>query len=183
MALLAGTILFLLLGMTGMIFLGKSSVDTLETKDIHIDSQAALSLNGMEQISQKNGVTQWELSAQSASLIPRDNKAVLQNVHVIFYTKDQQKVILTADQGQLDTETHDMVLTDNVIITYQTACAKTHSLHYEKKNHIIRSDSQIQITQGSSFVRADSMSIDLTKNTLVFSGHVKGTLYEYFRKP
>jgi lipopolysaccharide export system protein LptC len=31
--------------------------------DLHIDSDAALKLGGMKQISKKNGITEWELEA------------------------------------------------------------------------------------------------------------------------
>jgi LPS export ABC transporter protein LptC len=149
-------------------------------KDIHIDSEAALKLNLMKQISKKNGITEWELEATTATLVKEKDQAVLTDVRVIFYTKDDTRVFLTSDQGTLNTETHDMDFAGNVVVRHQTYTLKTDQLHYKKKPHIIHADTRVRLENTNSAMEADTMEIQLKENNVILQGHVKGQFSEDF---
>jgi lipopolysaccharide export system protein LptC len=152
----------------------------LQISDIKIDTKAALKLNVLKQISKKNGITEWELAADSATLLKDEDKAVLIDVSVLFFTKDNKKVFLTAPRGVLNTKTHDMVFSDKVTVSYETYVLKTDQLHYDKKDHIIFSNTHVRLEKKDSVIEADSMTIRLNEKDTILRGHVRGNFSENF---
>jgi len=163
----------------GIFFFSNKIIDAPHTfTDIHIDAEAALKLNLMKQISKKNGITEWELEAATATLMKEQDQAVLTDVRVVFHTRDGQNVLLTSDKGILDTRSHDMQFLGNVEVRHLTYLLKTDKLHYKKKPHIIYSDERVRLEDTHSVVEADTMEIALNQNTIVLQGHVKGNFSE-----
>jgi len=179
--LILGLVLLLftmVMGFAIFFFLGRIMEVSPTLTDIHIDSEAALKLNLMKQISKKNGITEWELEAATATLMKEKDQAVLTDVNVVFYTRDNQKVHLTSDQGLLDTRAHDMNFLGNVIVRHQRYVLKTDKLHYKKKPHIIYSDVRVRLEDMFSVIEADTMKIALNQNTITLQGNVKGNFSE-----
>ncbi len=152
-------------------------------EDIEVDSKAALKINLLEQVSKKNGITEWKLKATSATLLKAEDKAILNDVDVKFFTKDNTMVHLTSDQGILQTKTHDLTFLRNVIVRHQTYTLRSEKLHYDKKPHIIHTDSRVRIEDGESVLEADSMVTDLNENRTVLEGNVKGIFSENINIP
>jgi len=139
-----------------------------------------LKLNVLKQISKKNGIKEWELKASSATLLKDEDKAVLIDVSIIFFTKNDKKVHLTSQKGVMNTKTHDMIFSDNVIVAYETFVLKTDTLHYNKKEHIIYSNTQVRLEKEDSVIEADSMTTRLNEDTTILKGHVRGKFSENF---
>ena len=177
---LIGFLIFMIVAVSGFLIFNKLLSGQVKINDMKIDSTAALKLNILKQVSKKNGVTEWELTAKSASLLKDEDKAVLEDVLVVFFAKEKKKVELKSDTGTLNTKTHDMTFTDNVVVTYVTATFRTDKLHYDKKEHIITSDARVRLEKSGSFIEADSMRIDLNNNRIVFEGHIQGSFNEKF---
>lgn len=150
----------------------------IELENIEVDDKAALKLNALEQISKKNGITEWKLKASTATLLKDQNKAELKDVDIIFYTKQNTQVHLTANQGELDTKTHDMTFSKNVTIRHEQYTLRSETLHYAKKPHIIRSDSRVKVDDGNSVIEADSMKIMLNQELIILEGNVEGQFSE-----
>ncbi len=180
---LAGIVVCLFIGLGIYYYVNRLLTMPITIEDIKVDSQAALKLNLLEQVSKKNGITEWELKASSATLLKEEDKAILEDVDVVFYTKDKTKVHLTADRGILQTKTHDLTLRKNVIVRYQTYTLRSETLHYDKKPHIIHTDSRVLIDDGDSTLEADAMVTELNENRITFKGHVKGNFSENFELP
>lgn len=155
----------------------------IKIENIEVDDKAALKLNALEQISKKNGITEWKLKASSAALLKDLHKAVLKDVNIVFYTKQNTQVLLTAAQGELDTETHDMIFSKNIIVRYQNCTLTSETLHYAKKPHIIRSDSRVTVDDAESVIKADSMEIQLNQDLIILKGHVEGRFSENSQNP
>ena len=151
--------------------------------DLHIDSEAALKLDAMKQISKKNGITEWELEAATATLAKEKNQAILTQVHVVFHIRNKDTIILTSDQGILDTKTHDMDFKGNVVVQHQTYTLKTDKLHYKKKPHIIHSNTKVWLENADAAMEADTMEIRINDNQVILQGHVTGTFSEDFNLP
>ena len=178
--LLTGLLIFMVLAVSGFLLFDKLLSGKIKINDIKIDSNAVLKLNLLKQVSKKNGVTEWELTAKSASLLKAEDKAILDQVSVFFFAKEKKKVELTSDTGTLNTKTHDMTFSDHVVVTYATALLRTDQLHYDKKEHIIRSDARVRLEKNGSFIEADSMIVHLNDNRIIFEGHVQGSFNEKF---
>ena len=170
-------------GLGIFLYLSQTAIELPEIEDIHIDSKAALKLNALEQISKKNGITEWELKAASATLMREENRAVLKAVNVTFYTKDGKKVFLYSDKGILNTKTHDIIFLENVLVHHETYVLKTDKLQYDKKAHIIRSDTRVTLEDSASVITADSMVTELNENRTTLKGHVKGNFSETSKIP
>ena len=153
---------------------------SVQIKNIKIDTKAALKLNIMKQISKKNGIREWELTALSATLLKEKNKAILDDVSIIFFTKNNKLVFLKAKNGILDTKSHDMTFSNNVVLTYENAKLTTEKLHYNKKKHIIKSDDEVFLEKKNSNIKAASMEIKLNKNLIIFKGNIKANLSRDF---
>ena len=178
--LLIGLLIVMIVAALGFLLFDKLLSGNLKVNDIKIDSTAALKLNLLKQISKKNGVTEWELTAKSASLLKDQEKAVLEEVSVFFFAKEQKKVEMTSNTGILNIKTNDMTFSDNVVVTYVTAILRTDKLHYDRKGHIIRSDAHVRLEKNGSFIEADSMIIYLNDNRIIFEGHILGSFNEKF---
>jgi len=180
---LIGMLVCCLIGL-GIFFYINAALNTpLIVKDVDIDSGAALKLNFLEQISKKNGITEWKLKASSATLLKEEDKAILKDVDVTFYTRQNTKIFLTSDEGILNTLTHDMSFLKNVIVRHETYTLRTDKLHYEKKPHIIRSNVHVTLEDLESVIEADSMVTRLNENKTILKGHVKGKFSENFNIP
>ena len=177
---LIGFLILMIVAVSGFLIFNKLLSGQVKIKDIKIDSTAALKLNILKQVSKKNGATEWELTAKSASLLKDEDKAVLEDVLVVFFAKEKKKVELKSGAGTLNTKTHDITFSDNVVVTYVTATLRTDKLHYDKKEHIITSDARVRLEKSGSFIEADSMKIYLNNNRIVFEGHIQGSFNEKF---
>ncbi|WP_320041329.1 LPS export ABC transporter periplasmic protein LptC [uncultured Desulfobacter sp.] len=172
-------LLGLILGGLGLYYYINHLLTTpIELENIEIDDKAALKLNALEQISKKNGITEWKLKASTATLLKDQNKAELKDVDIIFYTKQDTQVHLTANHGALDTKTHDMTFSKNVTIHHQHYTLRSETLHYAKKPHIIRSDSRVEVDDENSVIEADRMTIMLNQELIILEGNVEGRFSE-----
>ncbi len=179
-------VMIMILILTLVIISGFFIADTffskpIEITDVKIDNKAILKLDVLKQISKKNGITEWELEAASATLLKDKNKAILIDVSIFFFTKDNQKVHLTSHKGVLNTKTHDMIFSDTVVVRYDTSELRTEKLHYNKKNHIITSDTHVALKNGNSAaIEADSMITRLNDYRIILNGNIRGHISETF---
>jgi len=180
---LAGIVVLILVAMGGYSYVNHLLTTPITVENIKIDQDAALKLNLLEQVSKKNGVTEWELKAASATLLKSKDQAVLEDVKVIFHTEDGALVHLRSDTGTLETDTHNLTFTDNVTVRYQGYTLTSDKLQYDKKPHIIHTDSRARLENGQSVIEGDSMITELNKNRIIFKGHVKGNFSEDFDLP
>jgi LPS export ABC transporter protein LptC len=130
---LIGFLIFITIMICAVFYFDRLASKPVKIKELKIDTKAALKLNILQQISKKNGIKEWELKAASATLLKDKNRAVLVDVSIIFFTKEAKKVLLKANRGILNTKTHDIVFSDNVVVNYETSILKTDKLHYNKK--------------------------------------------------
>ncbi|MBU1193852.1 MAG: LPS export ABC transporter periplasmic protein LptC [Proteobacteria bacterium] len=177
---LAGLLVLIIIILGGLIYFNNLISTPIEFKDIKVDHSSSLKLNALKQISKKNGIKEWELQAASARLMKEENKAILQDISITFFTKDNKKVHLTSDNGQLNTQTHDMHFSGNVMVDYESFTLKTDKLHYNKKEHIIHTDTHVRLEKAESVIDADSMTTRLNENMTILTGHVKGIFSENF---
>ena len=177
---LIGLLILMIISVAVFFYFDKLLSTPVQISNIKIDTKAALKLNALKQISKKNGIKEWELKAASATLLKNKNQAILIDVSVIFFTKDNKKVHLTSRKGTLNTKNHNMTFSDNVIVTYETSTLRTDKLHYNKKEHIITSDTHVRLEKENSVIEADSMTTRLNEGRTILKGHVKGKFSENF---
>ena len=177
---LIGLLIVIIIIISGFVYFNNYFSKPIQFHDIKIDTKASFKLNILKQISKKNGIKEWELEASSATLLKDEEKAVLLDVSVSFFTKDNKRVHLTSQKGILNTKTHDMTFSDNVKGAYETFFLVTDKLHYNKKEHIIYSNNSVRLEKTDSVIEADSMTTKLNENITILKGNVRGNFSENF---
>lgn len=177
---LIGLLIVIIVIISAFLYFDRQFDKPIQMTDLKIDNKAVLKLNVLKQISKKNGIKEWELKAASATLLKDDGKAVLIDVSIIFFTKDNKKVHLESKKGVLNTKTHDLTFSDHVVVTHETSVLRTDKLHYNKKEHILYSDVPVELKKQESVIEADSMTTRLNDNVTILKGKVRGNFSENF---
>ncbi len=153
---------------------------SIAVNHIKVDASAELVMNTMKQTSSRNGIKEWELEASSARLLKKNNKAEMENVKVSFFLENNDTVVLTSQKGVLDTDKKDMTFTGHVVVTLNDNILKTDKLHYEKKRHIIYTDSPVTLENNDAVIYGNFLVTDLNDNCTTIKGDVKGFFSERF---
>ncbi|MBU1569901.1 MAG: LPS export ABC transporter periplasmic protein LptC [Proteobacteria bacterium] len=95
---------------------------------------------------------------------------------VYVLSKDNQKILLTADNGILKTESNDIEISGSIIIKNDEYLLKTEKINYEHDKRIISSRVPVEISGNSLNLVASSMTIDLNTNKAELSGKVEGII-------
>ncbi len=145
-----------------------------------IQNKTDISINKIHQTAIRNSLKEWSLDAGSVNVISAKNKAILKNLFITFYLKDEEKVYLTADHGVLKRDSNDIEVAGNVVVKNKSLKLLTEKLNYENKSRIIKIMVPLKIAGDSFNLLANSMVFDLNTDIVVFEGNVKGTFSENF---
>ncbi len=136
----------------------------------------AMVVERIHQSSTRDGRTEWSLDAASAQYLLTEKKMLLTDLFVTFFTKEGQKVYLTARHGTVKTDSHDMEAHDDVVVYNELYRMNAERMTYAQDTRVITCDTPVKITSQAGEILADSLAMDLNTNRLVLKGHVHGTL-------
>jgi LPS export ABC transporter protein LptC len=136
----------------------------------------AMVVERVHQSATREGRTEWSLDAATAQYQLTEKKVLLSDLSVTFFTRDDQKVYLTARHGTVSTDSHDMQTHGQVVIYNDAYRLETEKMVYSHASRLITSDVPVKITGPAGDLMADSLTLDLSANRLVMRGHVHGTL-------
>jgi LPS export ABC transporter protein LptC len=144
----------------------------------NIKNNANISIGKAHQTATRNGIKEWNLDAASVNYMVKKNQAIFQDLSITFYLKNKTEVYLTANKGILKIDSNDMEVFGNVVVKNSTYRLKTENLFYRHNQRIILSKVPVQVFGNAFNLVADSMSLNLNTNKLMFEGKVQGTLHE-----
>jgi LPS export ABC transporter protein LptC len=136
----------------------------------------AVVVERVHQSATRDGRTEWSLDAATGQYRLSEKKVLLTDLFVTFFTRDDQKVYLTARHGTVMTDSHDMEAHGNVVIYNDAYRLETEKMTYSHGSRVIASDGPVKINGQAGDLTADSLTMDLNANRLVMRGHVRGTL-------
>jgi LPS export ABC transporter protein LptC len=136
----------------------------------------AMVVERVHQSATREGRTEWSLDAATARYQLSEKKVLLTDLSVTFFTRDDRKAYLTARNGAVWTDSHDMEAQGDVVIFNDAYRLETEKISYAHGPRIISSQDPVMITGQAGNLMADSLTLDLTTNRLVMRGHVRGTL-------
>ncbi len=143
-----------------------------------LPNDADISIGGVYQESLRNGIKEWSLNAVSADYFEKNNTVKFNDLYLTFFLEDGEKVIIQADKGILRTDTNNIEVDGNVIITSKNYKLVTEKILYDHKRRIIFSKTHVHITGDSFDLKADAMSHDLKTDKASLEGMVTGELNE-----
>ena len=143
-----------------------------------IQKNASLAIGNIHQVSTRDGVKEWILDARSAHVIDETKQLMLEDVTVVYFVKNGREVRLTASRGVLKTETKDIEVTGQVLLTYSDYILETEKMNYDHGSRILFSSTPVKIIGNDINLAADSMKYDLTANQTWFQQNVEVLLRE-----
>jgi LPS export ABC transporter protein LptC len=175
------SIMLLTVGSVVSVFIGYRFVpDNAENMRVSITREGDISISRIHHTATRNGKTEWILEAESAHVVRSRNRAILKEVTVTFFLKDESRVRLSAHHGILDYKTNDIEVNGDVIVNRGRHRLRTDSLSYRHRQRRFVAKAPVTISGESMNLTADSMSYDLTKNRTLFEGNVRTILDEKF---
>lgn len=167
----------LLIGLVFAIFAGyRFKMDAPRQVISAITEKTAMTIENLRQTATRDGVEEWRLSARSARLSDGGKEAALEAPFVIFFSKDQGRITLTANQGRLHMDSNDFEMAGNIEIRNKFYQLHTEKLQYHHKGRIIVVDSPVEIAGNRMNCKAARMTFDLNTNKTVLQGKVQGSI-------
>lgn len=145
-----------------------------------IQKNASLAIGNVHQVSIRDGVKEWILDAKSAHVVDESKQLMLEDVTVVYFIKNGEEVRLNADRGILKTESKDIQLTGQVVLTYTDYTLKTEQINYDHGQRILFTSTPVRITGKTVDLTADSMKYDINANQTWFQQNVEVTVRESF---
>lgn len=167
----------LILGSILVVF-GWQRFNEYQARPVEIDSQTSMQIQNLRHLAVKEGATHWVLEAQTASLAANRQVVALEKLAIVYYLADHSEIRLKAESGFLDTETQNITATGSVRLVYQNYALQTELLQYDHQQGMLLIPGALQIDQGHSQLKADSMQFDLNTRTAAFRGNIRASFYE-----
>jgi len=143
-----------------------------------IQQNASLAIGNVHQVSTRDGIKEWILDAKAAHVIDESKQLMLEDVTVVYFMKNGKEVRLTANRGMLKTETKDIEVTGQVVLTYSNYTLETEQMNYDHGRRILFSSTPVKIIGDTINLTADSMKYDLAANQTWFQRNVEVLLRE-----
>ena len=145
-----------------------------------IEPDATLSIGKIHHTATRKGKKEWTLEAGSANYIGKTSQMVLNDLMVTFFLDDASEITLTADKGNLKTDSNDIEVSGNVVVTNREYKLLTEGLNYAHDRRVLYSTAPVTISGPEAHLAADKMSLDLNTKKVTLEGSVETTLANNF---
>jgi len=136
----------------------------LQIKDVHYTD---VSESGMK----------WEVTADTARYIKKDNVALFEKVAVRLITREGKTFLLTGDKGRVQTDTKDMKISGNVKIVSNSGDAfTTDYLLYKNGEQKFQTDAPVTMENGRLKIVGKGMTLSLKDEKLELLSGVKARI-------
>ncbi len=170
-------VILVTIGTVAAVFIGYRRVVTAPEQLLSsIKEGANLSLGKIRQTATRDGKKEWSLEAGSAHYVENEKKAVLKDLFITYFLKDNREIYLEAEEGILKTDTNDIEFSGNVVIRNEGYRLKTRRLSYEHERRLIFSNNPVQVSGEALNLSARSLEYNLNLNTILLSGNVEASI-------
>lgn len=120
----------------------------------------------------------WEVTADTARYLKKDNIALFEKVAVKLMTEDGKTFLLTGDKGRVRTDTKDMNVSGNVkIISNNGDSFTTDYLNYSNSEKRFYTDSSVMMENPRIKIRGKGMSLSLKDEKMALLSGVKAQVW------
>ena len=152
----------------------RNTMNLSEDISVNLSQEGLLSVKKISQTATRNGMTEWILKADSAKYSDSKNEAVLDHISIVFFLENGEKLFLKAQKGVLHTESRDIEVSGDVVLTNEKYEIKTESLDYQHEKRSISSNRPVEIEGPETKITADALFFDLNTRKTRLTGSVKG---------
>jgi len=123
------------------------------------------------------GKKEWELEADRAEIYRREGKTIVQKLKIKFYDQGKITSIVTARQGELHSESGDMEVRGDVVVTSQQegTTLKTESLNWDAIRKKIVTDDLVRQEKGGTIITGQGLESDPDLEKVVIKKNIKVT--------
>ncbi|MDX1706974.1 MAG: LPS export ABC transporter periplasmic protein LptC [Desulfobacterales bacterium] len=178
---LMATIVITLVAVIAIYISFRSGPIIMEPAAESTEPEATLSVNKIHQTATRDGKKEWSLEASSGHFMDKTRQLLLKDVKVTFYLKDKSEILLSADQGILQTDSSDMEVSGNVVLKNKSYKLLTEKLSYDHHQRLLYSKTPVTISGASADVAAQSLLFDIEAKKLTLEGQVATHIDENFR--
>lgn len=117
---------------------------------------------------------EWELDAKSAQYFKDENKIALQSIVVTFFSNEGKAYKLTAEYGELYTDSKDFEVSGDVVaVTDEGYRIQTDSFRYSAEERKIFTDDDVTLSSEKLVMTGKGMVVDLDKERLYILKEVR----------
>ena len=118
----------------------------------------------------------WEITADTARYLKKENLALFEKVSVRLVMKDGQTFVMNGDQGRLDTQSRDMEIDGNVgIVSGNGDRFATDRLRYRNAARRIETDQPVAMENGNVRISGVGMIFHLDENKLTLLSQIRAS--------
>jgi LPS export ABC transporter protein LptC len=122
----------------------------------------------------QDALKEWELDAASAQYFKSEERIALSTMQVTFFSDEGKVYKLTADSGEIYTDSQDVKVAGNVVVfTEEGYRVETDSFHYNAKERKISTDDEVTLTNKELVMTGKGMVVDLEKEKLYILQEVR----------
>ena len=118
----------------------------------------------------------WEITADTARYLKKENLALFENVTVRLVMKDGQTCVMNGDQGRLDTQSRNMEIDGNVgIVSGNGDRFATDHLRYRNGARRIETDQPVAMENGNVRISGVGMIFHLDESKLTMLSQIRAS--------
>ena len=122
----------------------------------------------------------WEINAEKAEYSRKETEASFVNVRVKLITSDGRIYFMTGDEGRLNTETKDIAVSGNVIVTSSNKDRfESDDIHYTYRDKKIYTEGPVVANNESLHVRGRGLLLFIKEKRLVLLSSVEATVLNW----
>jgi LPS export ABC transporter protein LptC len=140
-----------------------------------IPEGASIAIGRVEQTSVRDGVKEWTLEADAVRYDAEGQKAVFENIRVVFFPREGGEVHLRAREGVLHTRLQNMDLKGDIHIQQDDTHMWTEVLHFDNAARRLTGPTAVRITGQGFELAGEAITIELETRRAVLQGAVKGS--------
>jgi len=149
------------------------------TKDLlkALPEQIDLQIKGFVYTEVGEGDSQWEMKADTATYYRKKNLALFDRVQIKINMSDGKSFILTADKGEMFTDTKDVKIIGNVVIVSDTG-DKFHTdyLNYNEEERKFFTNAPVTMENKFMKIKGVGLTLFIKKGQLKLSSMVKAKI-------
>ncbi len=143
-----------------------------------MEKEADMHLSKIRQTATKNGIREWHMDAESATLLTGKQTMLLVKPTVEVFMTDGDNVHLTADKGIIYTDSNRLAVSGNVVANSRLYRFRTESVVYTPETRELIADNRVHVSSGTVTLRANTMAMNVKTGITAFEGNVEGTICE-----
>lgn len=166
----------MVIGIVGVFWWYRNVQKTPETLSESLPKDVDIVLNDVHHESTRHGIKEWAMDAGRAVYLNSENKVLFEDISATFFLKDGGTVLLTGQEGVLNTETQDMDITGNVVALGRGYEIRTEALSYRHQKGIIYSTVPFLIVGSTMQLAGHGMQFDFDSGKLSVQEKVKADI-------